>query len=169
MNRNGTPPNRRPVTTAQAPAARPIRRILVVDDDSDIRRLNSVVLQRSGYEVDTAADGAEAWETLNTESYDLLLTDHDMSRLTGVELIKKLRGALNAMPVILVSGKMPTEELSRHPWLQIEAVLCKPYHGGELLATVEEVLQTNEGRRDGTAHSPANEQWQPTIGDGTRR
>lgn len=143
-----------------ATAARSIRRILVVDDDSGIRHLSSALLKRYGYDVDTASDGAEAWEALDSECYDLLLTDHAMPKMTGVELIKKLRFASKSMPVILMSGTMPTEELSRHPWLQIGAVLCKPYHGGELLATVREVFQANEFNQNLTAPSCSNEQRQ---------
>ena len=58
--------------------------ILVVDDDGDIRHLNSEVLACSGYKVDVAADGALGWDALQLNSYDLLLTDHDMPNLTGV-------------------------------------------------------------------------------------
>ena len=66
------------------------RRILVVDDDSDIRFLNAEVLKQSGYEADTAEDGEAAWKTLHAvsydaSSYDLLITDHDMPRLTGLD------------------------------------------------------------------------------------
>lgn len=140
MNADRIPLACPPTDVGGSSPTRPVRRILVVDDDSDIRKLVSVVLKQSGYEVETAADGLAAWEALNTECYDLLLTDQNMPRMTGVELIKKLRAVLNLMPVILVSGMMPTEEMSKHPWLQIEAVMFKPYGGDELLATVNEIL-----------------------------
>jgi CheY-like chemotaxis protein len=84
----------------------PVRRILVVDDDPDILQLNADLLERSGYEVATAADGDAALEALDSDCYDLLLTDHSMPKITGLELIKKLRAAHNAVPVILVSGMM---------------------------------------------------------------
>lgn len=123
----------------------PSSRILVVEDDRDVRELNTKVLSRSGYEVDTSEDGAAAWQALNTDSYDLMITDHNMPKLTGVELLKKLRAARMALPVILVSGTMPTEELNQHPWLQIEATLRKPYTIAELLGTVKEVLRETDG------------------------
>ena len=50
----------------------PSSRILVVEDDRDVRELNTKVLSRSGYEVDAAEDGAAAWQALNTDSYDLM-------------------------------------------------------------------------------------------------
>lgn len=121
------------------------QRILVVDDDEDIRRLNTEVLAGSGYKVDAAADGAIAWYTLQLNRYDLLVTDHQMPKVTGVELLKKLHAARKAVPVILVSGAIPTHELSRHPWLQIAATLLKPYTSDELLATVRKVLYASDG------------------------
>ena len=54
--------------------------ILVVEDDIFLRRLNTEVLLGSGYEVDAAADGAAAWQALNTDSYDLLITDNNMPK-----------------------------------------------------------------------------------------
>src|SRR5580658_7471661 len=140
----------------------PRRRILVVEDDEDIRRLNAEVLSSSGYKVDAAADGAIAWDTLKLNSYDLLVTDHQMPKVTGVELLKKLRAARMALPVILVSGMMPTQELSRHPWLQIDATLLKPYTPDELLATVRKVLYATDAF-PGQVAPPPTWQDQPTA------
>jgi DNA-binding response OmpR family regulator len=67
------------------------QRILVADDDTNIRELIAISLIRAGYQVDAARDGAEAWNALKETTYSLLITDHKMPRLTGVELIKKLR------------------------------------------------------------------------------
>jgi two-component system OmpR family response regulator len=120
----------------------PHHRILVVDDDEDIRRLHTEVLVNSGYKVDAAADGAIAWDALQLNDYDLLLPDHGMPPVNGLHLVKKLRAARMAMPVIMVSGMGPAKELRRHPWLQIDATLLKPYTPRELLATVRNVLYT---------------------------
>jgi DNA-binding response OmpR family regulator len=117
-------------------------RILVVDDDNHIRELMAGSLIRSGYKVDAARDGAEAWTALNETSYDLLITDHKMPRVTGLELIKKVRSEDMTLPVILVSGTMPTEELKEHSWLFIDATLSKPFTIAELLEAVKSVLCT---------------------------
>ena len=122
----------------------PLQRILVADDDSDIRQLSARVLVRSGYHVDAAGDGAAAWEALQTKAFNLLITDHDMPRLTGVELVKKLRAARMALPVILVTGKLPAEELAQNPSLQLAALLPKPFSIGELLETVRVVLRATD-------------------------
>ena len=91
--------------------------ILVVEDDNFFRRLNAAVLAQSGYEVDTAEDGAAAWQALNTDSYDLLITDNRMPKVSGVDLLKKLRAARMVLPVIMATGTLPKEELARYPWL----------------------------------------------------
>ncbi len=115
-------------------------RILVVDDEADIRRLNAEVLSDSGYQVDTAKDGAAAWDALQIKSYHLLITDNSMPKISGVELLRKLHQARIAMPVIMISGTLPLEELKREPWLQIHAMLRKPYTLAELLKKVNDIL-----------------------------
>jgi len=116
--------------------------ILVVDDDSCIRELITKNLIHVGYKVDTVKDGADAWKALNDVSYNLLITDHKMPRVTGLELIKKLRSEDMTLPVILISGTMPTEELRWHPWLNIDVMLSKPFTVAELLDAVEKILGT---------------------------
>jgi DNA-binding NtrC family response regulator len=122
--------------------ATPANRILVVDDDVDIRRINAEALRRGGFQTETAADGAAAWEALQANSYDLLITDNNMPKVSGVELVKKVRSAHMTLPVILASGALPTDELNRNPWLQPVATLVKPFTGGQLLETVNQVLAT---------------------------
>jgi len=125
----------------------PPQRILVAEDDAVMRRINVKMLTKSGYEVYAAEDGAVAWNALQSNGYDLLVTDNDMPKVSGVDLLKKLYAARMGLPVIMVSGTMPTVELNRQPWLQIKAALPKPYVVSELLATVRNVLFANGGVR----------------------
>jgi DNA-binding response OmpR family regulator len=119
----------------------PFQRILVADDDMDIRQLSAEVLIRSGYQVDAAEDGAAAWEALHANSYHLLITDHNMPRLSGLELVEKLRAARMTLPVILASGTMNVEDLNnRNPSLRLAATLAKPFSIDQLVETVQEVL-----------------------------
>ncbi len=143
--------------------ASPPHRILVVDDESCIRRLNAEMLLRSGYHVDTAEDGADAWRALGAERYDLLITDHNMPRVTGVELIKKVRGARMELPVIMATGTLPEEEFARNPWLRPHATLLKPYTIGEMLRAVKEVLSTTGNAREKITASPRSWQDQPSV------
>ena len=121
--------------------ASPPHRILVVDDEPSIRHLNTKVLVDSGYHVDAAEDGAVAWDTLQVNSYDLLVTDNNMPKMSGVELIMKLHAARVALPVILATASSPKEEFTRYPWLQPAATLLKPYTVVEFLGTVKNVLR----------------------------
>jgi len=123
----------------------PSHRILMVGADSRILRLSAQVLVRSGYQMDAAEDGEDGWEGLHTRSYDLLITDNNMPRLTGLELVKKLRFARMTLPVIMASGSLGIEELNRNQWLQFAAVLLKPFTMDRLLAIVEEVLYLSGG------------------------
>ena len=97
--------------------ANPPHPIFALADQPDIRRLNAEVSIHSGYHVDAAADGAAARRALIADSYDLMITDNNMSRLTGAELLKKLRSARMALPVIMAAGTLPGEEFIRYPWL----------------------------------------------------
>ena len=123
------------------------QRILVVEDDEPIRHLSTNLLRRVGYRVDDCEDGAAAWEMVKVRQYDLLITDHQMPRVTGVELVEKLRSASITLPVILLSGALPAEELNQKPWLQIGAAINKPYTEDELLGVVKKLLQVTEDGR----------------------
>jgi DNA-binding response OmpR family regulator len=134
----------------------PPHRILVVEDDISTRQLSTQVLIHSGYEVDAAEDGAAAWEALSADSYDLMITDNNMPKLTGVELLKKLRAARMALPVIMATGTLPKEEFTRQPWLQPAATLLKPYAIEALLGTVKKVLREADGTADAPRQCPTN-------------
>lgn len=130
-----------PTVGQAADAAVKPHRILVVDDDDSIRRLDTAVLTRAGYDVDAAEDGAVAWRTLNAESYDLLITDNNMPALTGIELLQKMRAARMCLPVIVASGTFLPPATAVRPWLQPQATLLKPYSIEQLLDTVNKVLR----------------------------
>lgn len=119
------------------------RRILVVEDDAGIRGFNVEVLVRCGFEVSAAEDGAAAWEDLQIHRYDLMLTDNNMPRVSGVDLLKKLHAAQLELPVIMATGISPEDEFARCPWLRPEALLLKPYTIEQLLGTVKKVLRTS--------------------------
>lgn len=126
-------------TPARGRKAHPPR-ILLVEDDAEMRNLNAEMLSESGYHVDTAKDGASAWKALKARHYDVLVTDNTMPGVTGLELIKKLRSEDMTLAVVLASGTAPVEELQHHPWLHIDALLPKPYKVPELVRAVDEVL-----------------------------
>jgi DNA-binding response OmpR family regulator len=132
--------------TAPTPGAthRP-RRILVVDDDPGVRQLGTKELIRHGYQVDAAEDHTAGWKAIQTHSYDLLITDLDMPRLSGLKLVKKLRDARLALRIILTSGIMTPQELNRNPWFHLSGALLKPVSPDQLLQTVQAVLRAPDG------------------------
>ena len=88
------------------------RRILVVDDSITVREVERQLLTRRGYEVDVAVDGREGFNALRARPYDLLLTDVDMPRMTGIELIRAVRREpkFADLPIIIVSYKDREED-----------------------------------------------------------
>lgn len=118
----------------------PKHRILVVDDDSDVCEIIGCMLRQAGYEVDSVSDGEAGWNALLRHRYSVLLTDNRMPRLTGVELIERLRAAGSTMPAILASGTLPWEDANAPAKLQPVTTLWKPFNGFELLAKVRAAL-----------------------------
>jgi DNA-binding response OmpR family regulator len=149
MTRGNSPRGAEPASPRLQHRPHPRQRILIVDDDEDIRRLDLEALAGAGYKVDGAADGVAAWDVIQLNRYDLLVTDYNMPRMSGVELLLKIHTARMALPVIMVSGTIPLEKLKRHPWLQIDATLLKPYTTDGLLATVRNVLYATNGLNRG--------------------
>ena len=121
--------------------ANPSHRILVVDDDSDTRKLSMDVLLGSGYDVDGVTDGAAGWKALQTgNNYDLVVTDNKMPNMTGIEMIEKLRSERITVPVIMATQYLPMHEFARKPWLTPDAMLQRPFSNDDLLKTVKKVL-----------------------------
>lgn len=120
-------------------------RVLVLEDDPDVRSLYALALARAGYTVDTAADGEEGWEALCANAYDLLLTDNDMPRLTGVELVRRLRRAGQTLPVIIASGSIALPEGGDGRRLGSTMALHKPLTPDELVDAVQHAVPIQPG------------------------
>ena len=106
------------------------------------------MLRRHGYEVSIANDGNAGWEELQINRYNLLITENELPRLTGVGLVKKLRSACMPLPVIIAVGILPSWKSAEYPWLLKATKLFKPYAIEDLLGLVKSVLP-------GTAQVPA--------------
>jgi DNA-binding response OmpR family regulator len=134
----------------------PAYRILVVDDNKEIRQQSIAILAGSGYEVEGAKDGAAGWDALQHSGFDLVITDNQMPNMTGIEMIARVRAAALPIPVIMATGLLPTNIIAQDPWLKPDAMLQRPFSGAELLETVRNVLSTHNGSAGG--HAPAPEQ-----------
>jgi two-component system chemotaxis response regulator CheY len=129
-------------------AVEPRARILYVDDEPQPRILGELVLVRSGYDVDIAADGAEAWAALLDENYHLLITEQDMPRLSGLELASRVRRAGMRLPILLTSGSHNCLHDPSCAWLDFAAFLRKPFAPDSLVEMVEQVLVAANTLRD---------------------
>jgi two-component system sensor histidine kinase and response regulator WspE len=96
-------------------SAKKQKRILVVDDSLTVRELERKLLRGQGYEVDIAVDGMDGWNAVRSGHYDLVLTDVDMPRLDGIELLTLIRKdlRLKSLPVAIVSYKDREEDRQR--------------------------------------------------------
>jgi DNA-binding response OmpR family regulator len=119
---------------------KPSYRILVVDDEDNDRELNSRVLMRAGYDVVAAADGDAAWTAIQTQHFDLMITDNSMPKVTGVELVRKLHAAGTKLEVVLLTGVFPDDQFDRYPWLRNIVILIKPFANSEMLLVVKKIL-----------------------------
>jgi two-component system sensor histidine kinase and response regulator WspE len=124
------------------------KRILVIDDSVTVREVQRSLLQNSGYIVEVAVDGIDGWNALRAASYDLTITDVDMPRMTGIELVSKIKAdpKLHVLPVIIVSYKDREEDRMRGLDAGADRYLTKSsFHDQTLLSAVAELI--------GPAHS----------------
>ena len=121
------------------------QRILYVEDDDIWRELSTEALRKAGFRVDVAEDGEAGWEAIQLGRYDLLITDNDMPRLTGIELVRRLRVEGYTLPAVLASGSFSVESAQRDRSLRVTATLRKPFPPEQLLKTVETILRPAGG------------------------
>lgn len=91
------------------------KKVLVVDDSLTVRELERKLLSNCGYQVVVAVDGMDGWNAVRTEQFDLVITDIDMPRMDGIELVSLIRQAANlqSLPVMIVSYKDREEDRQR--------------------------------------------------------
>jgi two-component system sensor histidine kinase and response regulator WspE len=94
---------------------KPRKRILVVDDSMTVRELERKLLSNLGYDVDVAVDGMDGWNAVRTGRFNLVVTDIDMPRLDGIELVTLINKDpnLKSLPVMIVSYKDRDEDRRR--------------------------------------------------------
>ncbi|CAK0744099.1 two-component system, chemotaxis family, chemotaxis protein CheY [Azospirillaceae bacterium] len=118
------------------------KRILSVDDSASVRQMVTFTLESAGYEVFAATDGMDALERLKTTEVDLVITDLNMPRLTGIELIKKLRAmpAFKFMPVVMLTTESEEGMKAQGRAAGATGWIVKPFKQDQLLAVVKKLL-----------------------------
>ena len=119
------------------------QRIVVCDDDRHIVLAVTMKLSKAGFKIESASDGQGAWELIERERPDLIITDCQMPRLNGLELCQKLweHPEMHGIPVFMLTAKgleLDAEELRRD--LGVHRVIMKPFSPRDLLQLVEETL-----------------------------
>jgi CheY-like chemotaxis protein len=122
------------------------RRILVADDEEYIVRVVSFKLESAGYEVVEAIDGADAWSKVRAGDIDLVLTDHQMPLMTGLELAGRIAAdpATRHIPVIMLTARgfrLDAEEIVAS---RIVELIAKPFSPRGLLDRIRETLDSTE-------------------------
>ncbi len=103
--------------------------IMVVDDSITVRRVTQRLLQREGFRVSTAVDGLQALEKLQDELPDVILSDIEMPRMDGFDLLRNIRSSarLKDLPVIMITSRMATKHRDLAMELGANHYLGKPY------------------------------------------
>jgi CheY-like chemotaxis protein len=127
-------------------------RILLCDDEPHILRAAEFKFKRAGFEVLSACDGEEAWQCIQQDTPDLVVTDCQMPRLDGVSLVKRIREQdhLADLPIIMLTAKgyeISQDELCEQ--YGVVAVLAKPFSPRDLLQTVARTLATQASMQAG--------------------
>ncbi len=117
-------------------------RVLVVDDDKDVRMSVGELLKAAGHEVICAADGAEAIQQLRVERADVAVMDVFMPEMDGFEAIAHFRTLRPGMPIIAMCGRPDADAMLQvAAAMGAAAVLHKPFSADELTAAVEKALK----------------------------
>ena len=128
-----------------------INHILLAEDDVNLSTVLADYLRSRDFQVTTAADGQEAWETLSKKHFDVLLTNISMPKMNGWQLIKAVRDSNQQLPIIIISAKTDREDIIRGYQLGCDDYLTKPFSMDILICKIEAILrryrmgnQTNE-------------------------
>ena len=121
--------------------AESVYKILAVEDEVLLQRLLQTALKQRGHRVDVCGDGAEALEKLDQGSYDLVITDFRMPRMTGLTLIQTLRARARQIPIVLMSSNTLEEMGASAKDLAGIEFLRKPFGLTDLYAAVQRAVK----------------------------
>lgn len=126
-------------------------KLLVVDDEKNLRLVVQKEMARQGHEVETASDGEAAWEILEARDFDVLLCDINMPRLDGMGLLRRVREKSSNPPeIIMLTGQGTVETAIEAMKLGAYDYLTKPYRIAELSALVDQAYDKQQLKVDNT-------------------
>ena len=124
-----------------------VRRVLVVDDSVTVRKVTTRLLERSGFEVESARDGVEAMTRLSESSYDIMLLDIEMPKMDGFEVASAVRNdsRIAALPIIMITSRTGEKHKTRAFSLGVNEYLGKPFQETALLSSIDKLIGNRKG------------------------
>lgn len=116
-------------------------RILIVEDDANIRKLMCTVIRQSGFEILQAEDGIAALEVMDKEHVDLAVVDLMMPRMDGYELTRQLRSVWKAMPILMVTAKQEPKDKRQGFIAGTDDYMTKPVDMQEMVLRIRALLR----------------------------
>ena len=127
-----------------------MKRILIVDDDDEIRELLEFDVSQSGYFVDTASDGKEGLNKALNNSYDLIILDVMMPKMNGFDVCKNIRQAKLAIPILMLTAKGTIDDKTVGFDCGADDYLVKPFDVQEVLLRIRVLLRRNQPQAEAT-------------------
>ncbi|MCD4699998.1 MAG: response regulator [Phycisphaerae bacterium] len=121
------------------------RRILIVDDLQDVRDMLSDILGALGYEAQTANDGTEALAKLESDPFDMVISDVKMPTMDGLSLLKSVKQRSPDFPVLQIAGHQSSTAVGEAVHYRADGFLQKPFRIGQLSEAVERALNGSNG------------------------
>ncbi len=128
-----------------------VRTVMIVDDSVTVRKVTSRLMERHGYEVETAKDGVDAMNQLQDIRPDVVLLDIEMPRMDGFEVLRSVRRDPNLkdLPIIMITSRTGEKHKQQAMELGVNQYLGKPFQEASLLATIDEVIESAKSKPEG--------------------
>lgn len=125
-------------------------KILIAEDEADMRKIIRLYLEKEGYEVTAAADGSEALDKLCEQHFDLVIADWMMPRMSGIELLEQIKSLSISVKTMLLTAKGEVREEITGLTCGADEYVRKPFEPQVLMLRVKKLLQTEAELRCGT-------------------
>ena len=127
-------------------------RLLLAEDERSLSKAIKVILEKNNYSVDTAYDGMEALDYLETNNYDGAVLDIMMPKMDGISVLKKVRNSGNNIPIIMLTAKSEIDDKVFGLDSGANDYLTKPFSTKELLARIRAMTRSNASAFDSCLH-----------------